>query len=88
MMVHFRKRFSEIELSRINELIAARGKAMVMEAVASLPDNDESDDPDAGSDKRISFDDLVKPADWPEDKNWGTLSIRCLLHASRHHLSD
>ncbi len=48
---------------------------MVMEAVASLPDNDESDDPDAGSDKQISFDDLVKPADWPEDKNWGTLSI-------------
>ena len=75
MMVHFRKRFSEVELNRINELIAARGKAMVMEAVASLPDNDESDDPDAGSGKQISLDDLVKPADWPEDKNWGTLSI-------------
>ena len=70
MMVYFRKRFSEIELNRINELIAARGKAMVMEAVASLPDNDESDDPDAGSCKQISLDDLVKPADWPEDKNW------------------
>jgi IS5 family transposase len=75
MMVHFRKRFSEQELNRINELIAERGKAMVMEAVASLPDNDESDDPDAGTDKQISLDDLVKPADWPEDKNWGTLSI-------------
>ena len=72
MMVHFRKRFSEIELSRINELIAARGKAMVMEAVDALPDND---DPDAGSGKQISLDDLVKPADWPESKNWGTLSI-------------
>jgi transposase, IS5 family len=35
MMVHFRKRFSEEELSRINELIAERGKAMVMEAVAA-----------------------------------------------------
>jgi hypothetical protein len=75
MMVHFRKRFSELELNRINELIAERGKAMVMEAVASLPDNDESDDPDGGTDKQISLDDLVKPADWPEDKNWGTLSI-------------
>ncbi len=48
---------------------------MVMEAVDSLPDNDEPDDPDAGSGKQISLDDLVKPADWPEDKNWGTLSI-------------
>ena len=75
MMVHFRKRFSEVELNRINELIAARGKAMVMESVASLRDNDESDDPDTGSDKQISLDDLVKPADWPEDKNWGTLTI-------------
>jgi transposase, IS5 family len=36
---------------------------MVMEAVASLPDNDEADDPDAGSCKQISLDDLVKPAD-------------------------
>lgn len=71
MMVHFRKRFSEIELSRINDLIAARGKAMVMEAVDALPDNEEPDDPDAGSGKQISHDDLVKPADWPEDKNWG-----------------
>ena len=52
MMVHFRKRFSEVELNRINELIAARGKAMVMEAVASLPDNDESDHPDGGTDKQ------------------------------------
>jgi hypothetical protein len=48
---------------------------MLMEAVDSLPDNDDPDDPDAGSGKQISLDDLVKPADWPEDKNWGTLSI-------------
>jgi hypothetical protein len=27
MMVHFRKRFSEEDLNRINELIAERGKA-------------------------------------------------------------
>ena len=32
-------------------------------------------DPDDGTDKQISLDDLVKPAAWPEDKNWGTLSI-------------
>ena len=74
MMVHFRKRFSEEDLLRINELIAERGKALVLEAVASLPD-DDSDDPDAGSGEQISLDDLMKPADWPEDKNWGTLTI-------------
>jgi hypothetical protein len=35
-MVHFRKRFSEEDLMRINELIAERGKAMVIEAVSSI----------------------------------------------------
>ena len=75
MMVHFRKRFSEKDLNRINELIAERGKALVMEAVASLPDDDDSDDPDAGSFEQILLDDFVKPADWPENKNWGTLTI-------------
>ena len=74
MMVHFRKRFSEEDLNRINELIAERGKALVMEAVASLPD-DDSDDPDAGSFEQILLDNFVKPADWPENKNWGTLTI-------------
>ena len=74
MMVHFRKRFSEEDLLRINELIAERGKALVLEAVASLPD-DDSDDPDGGSGEQISLDDFMKPADWPEDKNWGTLTI-------------
>ncbi len=47
MMVHFRKRFSEDDLMRINELIAERGKAMVIEAMASPRDDDESDDPGA-----------------------------------------
>jgi hypothetical protein len=76
MMVHFRKRFSEEDLNRINELIAERGKAMVMEAVASLPDDDDSDDPDSDAGNQLSLDDhLVKPADWPEGKNWGTLTI-------------
>ena len=48
---------------------------MVMEAVASLPDVDDSDKPDADSSKQISLDDFVRPADWPEGKNWGTLTI-------------
>jgi len=44
MMVHFRKRFSKEDLKRINELIVERGKAMVQEAVSSLPDDKGSDD--------------------------------------------
>ena len=75
MMVHFRKRFSEEDLKRINELIAERGKALVMEALSKLPEDDDSDDPDADARNQLSLDDLVKPADWPEDKNWGTLTI-------------
>ena len=75
MMVHFRKRFSEEDLKRINELIAERGKAMVIEAVLSLQDDDNSDDPGADAGTQISIDDFVKPADWPEGKNWGTLTI-------------
>ena len=74
MMVHYRKRLSEEDLNRLNELIAESGKALVMEAVASLPD-DESDNPDAGSYEHILLDHFVKPADWPENKNWGTLTI-------------
>ncbi|CAK6697937.1 hypothetical protein IFHNHDMJ_02330 [Synechococcus sp. CBW1107] len=75
MMVHFRKRFSEEDLKRINELIAERGKAMVIEAVSSLPDDDDSGAPGADAATQISLDDLVKPADWPQGKNWGTLTI-------------
>jgi transposase, IS5 family len=75
MMVHFRRRFSKEELCRINELIAERGKAMVIEAVAARQDDDDSDDPGAGAGSQLSIDDFVKPADWPEGKNWGTLSI-------------
>jgi hypothetical protein len=72
MMVHFRKRFSEEELSRINELVAARGKAMVIEAIARLPDDEDNDDPDNDAGNQLSLDNLVKPADWPEGKPWGT----------------
>ena len=63
MMVHFRKRFSEEDLKRINELIAERGKAMVIEAMSSLNDDDDSDDPGADEGTQISIDDFVKPAD-------------------------
>jgi IS5 family transposase len=51
MMVHLRKRFSEEVLKRMIELIADRGKAMVMEAVASLTDDIDPGDPggDAGN---------------------------------------
>jgi transposase, IS5 family len=74
-MVYFRKRFSEKDLKRINELIAERGKAMVIEAMSSLPDDDDSDDPGADAGNQTSLDDFLKPADWPEDKNWGILTI-------------
>ena len=62
-------------LNRITELIVERGKAMVMEAVASAAEEDNSDEPVADADNQLSLDDLVKPVDWPEDKNWGTLTI-------------
>jgi len=75
MMVHFRKRFSEKDLKRVNELIVERGKAMVMEAVSTHSDDGGSDDPGADGGTQISIDDFVKPADWPEGKNWGTLTI-------------
>ena len=75
MMVHFRKRFSQEDLNRINESIAERGKALVKEAMASVQDEDDSDEPDDDAGNQLSLDDLVKPADWPEDKNWGTLTI-------------
>ena len=75
MMVHFRNRFSEEDLKRTNELIAERGKAILIEAVSSLEDDGDSGDPNAEAGNQLSIDDLVKPADWPEGKNWGTLSI-------------
>lgn len=75
MMVHFRKRFSQECLNRINEHIAQRGKALLKEAMASVQDEDDSDEPDDDAGNQLSLDHFVKPADWPEDKNWGTLTI-------------
>ena len=74
-MVHFRKRFSEEDLNRITELIVDRGKAMVMEAVASAAEDQNSDDPGANADTQLSLDDLVKPVDWPEDMHWRIFTI-------------
>lgn len=76
MMVHFRKRFSDKDLRRINEIVVQRGKAMLLEAVASEQDDyDGSGGDDSGSCAQLTLDSLIKPVDWPEDKNWGTLSI-------------
>ncbi len=48
---------------------------MVIEAVTTLSDEDDSGDPGADAGNQLSLDDLVKPVDWPEGKNWGTLTI-------------
>ena len=41
MMVHFRKRSSEDDLRRINELVVRRGKEMLVEVIASRCDEDD-----------------------------------------------
>jgi len=46
-------------------IFAEDGKALVLEFVASLSDDDESDDPYARSYEQISFEVIVKPAGWP-----------------------
>jgi hypothetical protein len=49
---------------------------MLLEAVASQQDDyDGSGGDDSGSSDQLTLDSLIKPVDWPEDKNWGTLSI-------------
>ena len=75
MMVHFRKRYSDDDLRRINELVVQRGKEMLVEVIASQPEEDDSDDQDSGNEGQLSIDDFIKPADWSEGKNWGTLTI-------------
>jgi transposase, IS5 family len=61
MMAHFRKRFSQEDLNRINEQIVVRGKAMVMESVVARQDDDGPHDPDASAGSQLSLDDFVKP---------------------------
>jgi len=43
--------------------------------MASVQDGDDSDDSDDEAGNQLSLDYFVKPADWPEGKNWGTLTI-------------
>lgn len=45
------------------------------EAVVSQQDVEDTNEPSAYADNQLSLDDIVKPADWPEGMNWGTLSI-------------
>jgi IS5 family transposase len=80
MIVHFRKGFSEEDLKRINELIAARGKAMVLE-VFSLLDDADSDDSCAEAGNQLSLEGLVKTADWPRVRT-GERSLLIFLHVS------
>ena len=76
MMVHFRKRFSDEDLRHINELVVQRGKEMLIDAAASQSqDDDDSSGDDKDDGDQLSLDSLIKPADWPEGRNWGTLSI-------------
>jgi len=75
MMVHFRKRFSDEDLRLINELVVQRGKEMLIESIKNQVDDDDSDQQGPNAGDQLSLDDLVKPADWPEEQNWGTLSI-------------
>jgi hypothetical protein len=55
---------------------------MVIEAVSSLRDDDDSDDPGGDTGFQITLDDYVKPANWPEGKNSVPISVvvrsRCL----------
>jgi hypothetical protein len=37
--------------------------------------NDTSGNPSVDAGTLITIDDFVKPADWPEAKKWGTLTI-------------
>jgi len=63
-------------LRHINELVVRRGKEMLIEAAASQPhDDDDSSGDDKDDGDQLSLDSLIKPADCPEEKNWGTLSI-------------
>lgn len=49
---------------------------MLVEAVAAgMDDSDEPGDPDGDGVEQLSLDSMVKPADWPEGKNWETISI-------------
>ena len=66
-MVLFHKRFSEENLNLINEIIAEHRKVMVIEAVTTSSNEDDSGEPGADASNQLSLDDRVKPVDWQED---------------------
>ena len=63
------------DLRHINELVVQRGKEMLIEAAASQSHDGDSGGDDQDDGDQLSLDSLIKPTDWPEGKNWGTLSI-------------
>jgi IS5 family transposase len=65
MMVQFRKCLAKGDNNRINELIAERGKAMMIEVISSLRVVVDSDDPESHAGTQISLDDFLNQADWP-----------------------
>jgi transposase, IS5 family len=76
LMMRLRKQFSDEGLRRINEFVVQRGKAMLVEALAYQADDDElgGSNPGRGGDQFV-LEELIKPADWPDDKHWGSLTI-------------
>lgn len=71
MMVHIRKRFSDDDLRRIDSVVVQRGKDMLVEVAVSQCHEDEDSSGDrTGSGDQLSLDGLIKPADYPEGKNW------------------
>jgi hypothetical protein len=56
-------------MNRVNKQIAKGRKAMLIETLSSLLDDDDSDVPPVEIDNQLSLDDLVKPVDKVEDKN-------------------
>jgi hypothetical protein len=47
---------------------------MLIQAVMDQSDGDNPDEPRPTAGDQLCLDDLVKPAEWPEGMNWGTLS--------------
>ena len=49
MVVHCCKRHSDNDFRRIGELVVQHGKQMLIEVIASQPEEDDSDDQDSGN---------------------------------------
>lgn len=71
-------------MNRVNKQIAKGRKAMLIETLSSLLDDDDSDVPHVEIDNQLSLDDLVKPVDKVEDKNWRTLDTNASCKSADH----